>query len=247
MTRSRMKPALRAAVLILCAGLSVAATPKKALPQRAAAPAAWLNRIDVTDNLSHRIGNPDAPVRLTEYVSYTCPHCAHFHKESDPVLRQNLLPKGQVSITVTNFLRNPIDLTIAMLANCGDPKRFFVRHNAFFATQDAWMAKVQAATPEQQKRWYQGAMPERMRAITNDLGFYKTMQGWGINRAQTDACLASQPTLDKITAQQKDVERLNLGGTPSFTLNGETLEVHDWASVLQAINAKLAQARAGNI
>ena len=25
------------------------------------------------------LGNPDAPVKIVEYASFTCPHCAHFH------------------------------------------------------------------------------------------------------------------------------------------------------------------------
>lgn len=251
MTRFRMKTALRAAALMTCAALCVAAAPKKPAtapaPSRTVASGGWLNRIDVTDNLSHRIGNPDAPVKLVEYVSYTCPHCAHYQQESDPALRKNLIPKGRVSVTVTNFLRNPIDLTVAMLANCGDPKRFFVRNNAFFATQDAWMAKAEASSRDQQERWYQGSMPDRMRAIAGDLGLYQTMQGWGISRSQVDTCFASQPTLDKIKLQQQEVQRLGFTGTPSFAINGEAIDGHDWASVAKAIDARLAQQRSGSI
>ncbi|MCX7286398.1 MAG: thioredoxin domain-containing protein, partial [Rhodobacterales bacterium] len=25
------------------------------------------------------LGSPDAPVKIVEYASYTCPHCADFH------------------------------------------------------------------------------------------------------------------------------------------------------------------------
>ncbi|MFC0205589.1 thioredoxin domain-containing protein [Novosphingobium soli] len=234
------------AALIACAALSIAAAPKKAAPT---APAAtnWAARVETMANGSHRLGNPEAPVKLVEYVSYTCPHCAHFHKEADPVLRLTLVPKGQVSVTVTNFLRNPLDLTVAMLTNCGDPKRFFVRHSAFFASQEQWLAKAQAANAEQQRRWYQGEMPARMRAIASDLGFYDKMASWGIGRAQADACLANQPMLDKLKAQQAEGAALGIEGTPSFTLDGELLDAHDWASVSKAITEKVARQRAGNI
>ncbi|WP_157190187.1 thioredoxin domain-containing protein [Novosphingobium sp. Rr 2-17] len=248
-----MKTALGAALLIAGAGAALAATPKKpaAPAQKAAAKSApggnWLGQVDVVGNLSHRIGNPDAPVKLAEYVSYTCPHCAHFHKEADPLLRQTMIPKGQVSVTITNLLRNPIDLTAAMLTNCGDPKRFFTRHNAFFDTQDTWMAKLETTSREQQTRWYQGDMPTRMKAIATDLDFYKMVAGWGITRAKADACFADQATLDKIKAQQEDVARLGFESTPSFSINDKPMDVHDWASVSKAITAKLAEQRAGNI
>lgn len=245
MTKTAFRPAARIAALAACAMLSVAAAP----PKKSLAPTGtnWNATTAVTSNGSHRLGNPDAQLKLVEYVSYTCPHCAHFHKEADTALRLTMVPKGQISITVTNFLRNPIDLTVAMLTNCGDPKRFFVRHNAFFASQDKWLAKAEATTREQQQRWYQGDFPARMRAISSDLGFYEQTAAWGLSRAQTDQCFANKTVMDQIKVQQNDVQSLGLTGTPSFTLNGELLDGHDWATVSKAITDKQTQQRAGNI
>lgn len=241
-----MKSALRAAALAAGAVLCIAATgkPHHSLEKPATN---WNGAVAVTDNGSYRLGNPDAPVKLTEYVSYTCPHCAHYQRESDPVLRLTVIPKGQISVTVTNLLRNPIDLTVALLTYCGDPKRFFVRHNAFFATQDTWLAKTDKMSREQEQRWYQGPMIDRMRAIASDFDFYATMSAWGMDRAQTDACLGNSAMLNKLKAQQEEVSSLGLDSTPSFTLNGEVLQAHDWSSVSKAITDKLAQQHAGAI
>lgn len=245
--KTAFHPSLRIAALLACAAVSVAATPAKTPPKAPAAKVNWVAQIATTANGSHRYGNPDAAVKLVEYVSYTCPHCAHFHKESDAVLRMSVVPQGKVSVTVTNFLRNPIDLTVAMLTNCGDPKRFFVRHSAFFGTQETWLGKADKFSKEQQARWYQGELPIRMRAIANDFGFYEKMEGWGISRPQVDACFADKSKLDTLRAQQAEVEKLGFQGTPSFTLNGEVLPANDWASVSKAITAKIAETRAGNI
>ncbi|MCT2398246.1 DsbA family protein [Novosphingobium mangrovi (ex Huang et al. 2023)] len=241
-----MKRALSALALAGGAMLCVAATGKtsKSLEKPGTN---WNGTIAITADGSHRLGNPDAPVKLTEFVSYTCSHCAHYQKESDPVLRLTVIPKGQVSVTVTNLLRNPIDLTVALLTNCGDPKRFFVRHNAFFATQDTWLAKAQTMSKEQEQRWFQGPLIDRMRAISNDFGFYTMMSGWGMDRAQTDACLGDATMLDKLRAQQEAVATLGINSTPSFTLNGEVLTVHDWASVSKAITDKLAEQHGSTI
>lgn len=245
----RSKAALGVVAVAACLALSAGATGKPA-PRPGLKPAAtadWNAHVTMTANGSYRLGNPDAPVRLTEYISYTCPHCAHYQKESDPVLRLTVVPKGQVSVTVVNVLRNPVDVTVAMLTYCGDPRRYFVRHNAFFARQETWLAKAQSATREQQDRWYRGAMVDRMRAISNDLDFYTMTARWGQDRAQTDACLGNSALLDKLKAQQADLSDLGIEGTPSFTLNGELLPAHDWASVSQAIDEKLAELRAGNV
>lgn len=248
--RTRLKVAGRIVALTTFAALSTAASPPASpdLNRSSADPKAnWAGQVAVTSNGSHRYGNPNAPVRLVEFVSYTCPHCAHFHKEADPILRLSAVPKGQVSVTVTNLLRNPIDLTVAMLANCGDPKRFFTRHNAFFGTQSVWLVTVQKSTREQQTRWFQGTPVERMRAISNDLGFYTTMEGWGIGRTQVDVCFANKPLMDKLTAQTSEAQALGIQGTPSFTINGEMVDGHDWQSVSAALTAKIAEQRAGNI
>lgn len=243
----RMNNKLRALALAGCAVLSIAATGKKHSKNLDKPSSNWLGTMAVTANGSHQLGNPDAPVKLTEYVSYTCPHCAHYQQESNPVLRLTVIPKGQVTVTVTNLLRNPIDLAVALLTNCGDPKRFFVRNNAFFATQDKWLGKAQSMGPAQQQRWFQGPLIDRMRAISNDFDFYTLMSTWGIDRAQADACLGDQAMLDKLKAQQNEAASLGLDSTPSFTLNGQVLQAHDWASVSKAITDKLAEVHAGTI
>jgi protein-disulfide isomerase len=241
-----MKKALSALALAGGAMLCVAATGKTSKSLETPT-ANWNGHVTVTDNGSYMLGNPNAPIQLTEFVSYTCSHCAHYQKESDPVLRLTVIPQGKVAVTVTNLLRNPVDLTIALLANCGDPKRFFVRHNAFFATQDTWLEKARTMSEAQQQRWYQGQPIDRMRAIASDFGFYEMMSGWGIDRAQTDACLANTAVLDKLKAQQAESARLEINSTPSFTLNGEVLTVHDWPSVSNAITAKMAEHLDGSV
>ena len=244
------KASLSAAVLIACAtaqpafaapAKSPAKAPAKSSASLAPRSANWNAQVVAMPDGSYRVGNPDAKVKLNEFVSYTCPHCAEFHKQSDPVLRLTSVPRGQLSITVTNLLRNPIDATVAMLTNCGNPKRFFVRHGAFFATQDKWMAPLASLSESQRQRWVQGSMTDRFRAIASDLGFYDMMERWGIDRAQTDACLADTAVLDKLKQQQAEVAKLGFDSTPSFTLNGEKLDGHDWASVSKEITARLGK------
>lgn len=234
----------RALALAACAALSLAASPPKSLGPKQTN---WNARVGVTADGSHTLGNPDAPIKLTEYVSYTCSHCADFHRESDAALRLTLVPKGQIEVTVTNLLRNPIDLTAAMLTACGDPKRFFVRHNAFLATQDKWLPRAEKMSREQQMRWYQGEMTDRMRAVASDFDFYAKVQQWGLTRAQADRCLADKAMLEKLKDQQVAAKSLGIDSTPSFTVNGKVQEFHDWDSLSRALGDKLAALRAGNI
>jgi protein-disulfide isomerase len=237
----------RAVALVACATVALAASPSPSWAKSSENASNWAARTAVTPDGSHALGNPEAPVKLIEYLSYTCPHCAHFHREADAALRLTLIPKGQIQITVVNLLRNPVDLTVAMLTSCGDPKRFWMRHNAFLGTQDTWLPKAQEMSREQQMRWYQGEMTNRLRAVASDFGFYAKVQQWGVDRAQADRCLADKAMLDKLRQQQASAQDLGITGTPSFVLNGEVQDFHDWATLSKAISKELATRKAGNI
>ena len=60
-----------------------AAAPPPPAPVAAAAPPAgqnWIDRSCKTPEGGYRMGNPDAPVKLIEYGSRTCPHCGAFDR-----------------------------------------------------------------------------------------------------------------------------------------------------------------------
>ena len=110
-----------------------------------AAPAVnWTTRVALSPIGGHVMGNPAAPTKLVEYVSYTCSHCAHFVGEASAPLKADYVKGGRVSVEARNAVRDKYDLAAALLARCGGPKRFFGNHEALFANQDAWMEQLQA-------------------------------------------------------------------------------------------------------
>jgi protein-disulfide isomerase len=84
----------------------------------------WNAAVVVTPDSAHRIGNPEAKVKLVEYVSYTCPHCAEFTREADDRIKLGYVMAGTVSLEVRHLIRDPVDLTVVMLVNCGPPAKF---------------------------------------------------------------------------------------------------------------------------
>src|SRR3546814_11806799 len=81
------------------------------------------NTTVVEINQGHVIGNPEAENTLAEYISYTCPLCAQFANQGDPVIKLALIHPGELKLEVRHLLRDPVDLTAAMLAHCGDASR----------------------------------------------------------------------------------------------------------------------------
>lgn len=226
------------------AGTLAAVSTEAAAPAK---PANWSTRVTVTANGSHMLGNPNAPVKVTEYISYTCSHCAALHKEGDPVLRDKILPGGKVSVTVSHLMRDPIDMTIAMLTPCGQPSAFFAHHNAFMSSQDVWLQKAINMPRETQARWYQGTPTERMQAISSDLGFYQIMARFGMSKAKVDQCLANQSQLANLQAQLAETRALGVTGTPSFAIGKNLLPGHNWESLSEGITQALAQLTKGSI
>ena len=99
----------------------------------------WNTVIARTADSSHVLGNPAGKIKLTEYVSYTCAHCAEFESEADAPLRLTMIARGQGSVEVRNFVRDPIDMTVALLTHCGPPSKFFLNHTAFLRSQRTWI------------------------------------------------------------------------------------------------------------
>lgn len=208
--------------------------------QHKAAGGNWNAVVNVTPAGTRIVGNPDAKVRLTEYVSYTCPHCAHFEEASAAQINLAFVSGGKGSVEVRHVVRDPVDMTIALLTNCVPANRFFVLHAAFMRQQDKWVARLQGIGEGQQKRWNQGDNASRMRAIASDLKFYDFVASFGLGRAAADRCLADGKLAERIAAQTRDAAAAGINSTPSFAIDGTVLAgTHDWATLAPQLAARM--------
>ena len=212
-----------------------------ALSLAAGKPAAnWNTAVAVTPAGSHVLGNPAAKLKLTTFVSYTCPHCAHFEVEADAPLRLAYVRPGKVSVEVRHMLRDPIDLTVAMLTNCGSKDRFFLNHGMFMRSQATWMKPMMKANQAQRTRWTTGDLATRNRAIASDLHFYEIMATRGYDRVTVDRCLADKAMADRLARQAQAASDLGVMSTPSFAINGNLLAgTNEWSVLQPQIDAAL--------
>ena len=229
-----LRPLLAVSAIALAAAASLfAVSPGTA--QKAAAPADWSNRVSQSQVGGHVLGNPAATQKIVEYMSYTCPHCAAFDQESDPALADGFIAKGKTSLEVRNFIRDPLDMTVALLARCGEPRSFFRRHHGLLASQRTWMTKAGSLGRDGQAAWYQGDINARLKRIASDLGLYDELRRHSplATNAQIDACLANKAEQGKVLAMTKFAsETVKIEGTPSFTINGKLqANVYDWKSL----------------
>ena len=242
MTISTLRTAFIGTALTLAGGVA-ALSPAEAAPQPAAAPAKLGNWPAVTAPTEggHVMGNPAAEVKLVEYMSYTCPHCGEFARTGEGALKLLYIPTGKVSFEVRNLIRNSVDVSAAMVVNCGSPDKFFANHAAIMARQESWLAKARAATPGQTARWNSGTIASRLDAIATDLGFDEILVSRGYSRAEIATCLKDEAKARRIVeTSQADAAKYNLPGTPSFVI-GDTLlaDVYDWTALKAALDARL--------
>jgi len=193
----------------------------------------WTARVALSPIGGHVLGNPAAPTKLVEYISYTCSHCAHFVGEASAPLKADYVQGGKVSVEVRNAVRDKYDLTAALLARCGGPKRFFGNHEALFANQNAWMEQLQAYDRGAAKPSEQIAA---LRDIGRSTGLYALMGKRGFTPAQLDTCIANPAAMKQILAMTDEAwNKVKIGGTPGFTINGTQAGGSSWASLRDAL------------
>lgn len=210
--------------------------PKKAAPRPAPKVSDWRSHVVQTTSGAILTGNPAAKVRLVEYLSYTCPHCAHFVVESKAPLYDDLVRRGVVRVEFRHAVRDPLDMAAALLARCTGPKGFGGATQAIFAAQASWF--------EQGRTWWQAnaasiqSQPElaRIKAAANGSGLSALMQKRGMSAAAIDRCFAAPADLDKVTAMTKAAWE-TIQGTPSFTVNGKAAGGSDWSTLQPELRA----------
>lgn len=226
---------IRFAILGVAAALSIGATKPLAPAPRSN----WLTTVSVSPAGSHLLGNPAAPVKLVEYVSYTCSHCADFQTEAEMPLQLAYIQPGKVQVEVRHLARDAIDMTVATLTNCGAPARFYLNHSLFLRRQSTWIARMDRLSEAQRARWSTGDNVARMRAIAGDLGFYAMMAQRGYDRQTLDRCLADTAMTKRLAAQSAQAQADGVQGTPSFMINGVLLAgTHDWQSLSTQLQAR---------
>lgn len=210
-------------------------------PLLTAAAPNWLATVS-EEGAGHRIGNPAAKVRLTEYVSYTCPHCAEFNREAEGALQLGYIGTGKISVEVRHLIRDPVDLTVTVLANCGPAAKFPQNHTAFLNSQASWIGPMTTASSAQKQRWVVSGAAGR-RAIASDFGLYRIMERRGYTRADVDRCLADDVLVRRLAEQSdKDWDKPGIDSTPSFAINGIVMPgTHTWPALSSQLDDFLRQ------
>jgi protein-disulfide isomerase len=184
------------------------------------------------------MGNPNAPVKIVEYLSLTCSHCAHFAEEGAPRLISEHVRSGRASLEYRNFVLNAYDLAASLLSRCAAPQDYFALNHAILGGQAQWLGRVQNLTAEQRQQ-LQALQPiQGMQRIVAWTGLDAIAARHGVTAAEARICMADQAALDRIVAMREAGDNAGVAGTPSFAINGRlAADVHSWDALEPLLRA----------
>lgn len=150
------------------------------------------------------LGDPDAPVTLVEYSSLTCPHCANFHADTLPALKEEYIDTGKVRLVYRDYPLDRLALAGSVTAHCAagdDDAAYFAMMEALFASQAQW---AQSEDP--------------LKAIAG------TARLAGLSQADFEACLADEALARAIVERMVAARDAHgIESTPTFVIGGERI------------------------
>ena len=148
-------------------------------------------------------GNINAKVKIVVYESLTCSHCANFHKNVFPKLKDEFLDKGLVSIEFRNFPLDIAALNASKLAHCKNDGKANILHFLYL----------------NQEEWIQGNTIEKLNSNLKDI---IKKQNFSIN---FDSCIADKNIEDHILEDRIDgTKKFNINATPTIIINDKKFD-----------------------
>ena len=149
----------------------------------------------------HVMGDENAPVTMIEYASLTCPHCASFHNEVLPEIKEKLIDTGKLKLIFRDYPLDGVALRAAAIAQCAGEDRYFGVLGMLFKSQMTW------------------ARSQDPIASIKEVVRFAGMTGDAV-----DACMADQELIDGIVgSRMRGEQEFNVNSTPSFVLDGDTI------------------------
>jgi len=149
------------------------------------------------------LGDANAPVKVIEYMSMTCSHCANFHANTFDAIKTKYVDTGKVYFVVREFPfpQDTASLAAFMLARCTTEDKFFPFVSTLLKQQRTWAAPADGDV--------RGAMLQMSKLA-------------GFTQESFDACLTNAQLAGDVSAvRDRGEEEFGVQSTPTFLINGK--------------------------
>ncbi len=151
------------------------------------------------------LGLENAPVKIKIFSSFTCPHCADFHFNIIPIIKEKYINNGKVQLIFIDFPLDQAAFNASKLLHCIEKKE-----------QINFMDTIY----ENQKKW---ANESNIEDINKNLK--KIVKNLGISSSQFDTCLVDDVISDKILNLRIEAHKeYSIDSTPTIVINEKKLK-----------------------
>lgn len=169
------------------------------------------------------LGAEDAPLTIYEYASFTCGHCANFHAENFPKLKEEYIDTGKVRFAQRDVYFDAPGLWAGILARCdGDQKYYGIADMLF----------------DEQRKWLDAGSADELAGNLRKIGLRA-----GMTEDQMNACWEDSAKVEQLVATfQQNATADEIDATPTFMIGGEKVPNQSWDALKEIIDDKLAEA-----
>ena len=151
------------------------------------------------------MGSNDASIKIKIFSSFTCPHCANFHLNVIPKIKEKYVDTKIVQIIFIDFPLNLAAFNASKLLHCMDSDM-----------QINFIDEIY----EKQNEWANGSDIENINS-----NLKKIVKDLGINSLNVESCLNNEDISDKILNYRIDAQKkYSINSTPTIIINEKKLE-----------------------
>ncbi len=176
---------------------------------------------EIHDVVQMTKGDPDAPVTLVAYESFTCGACKNFHETVMPEIEKNFIEPGRVHFIFREAYRNRLDVLASAVARCAPRDRFFPMVDLLYSV---WNPLVYESLD---------AADKELRSLGRQAG---------LTDAEVEECLSSREYQEALVNQfMQNATQDGLAdekgewSTPTFFINGEKFSNMSYAEFSEAL------------
>jgi len=148
-------------------------------------------------------GNVDAKIKIIVFESLTCSHCANFHKNVYPGLKEEFIDKGLVYIEFKNFPLDMAAMNASKIAHCRNDGNSEILHYLF----------------DNQEQWVKGKTIEE---LNKNIKILIEKSDFNLD---VDVCLSNKEAEDHILEDRiEGAKKFKIDATPTLIINGEKFD-----------------------
>ena len=148
-------------------------------------------------------GDLNSKITIIAYESLTCGHCADFHKNVYPKLKENFIEKGLVKIEFRHFPLDIAAFNASKIGQCNNDGKSDLMHILYYG----------------QEKWAKGETSEE---ATRNLKNFLVDEGIDIN---FEKCISDKNIEDYILNDRiEGVKKFKVNATPTIIINDKRFE-----------------------